>query len=1171
MSGHPILPRAISPVSRPLARVRLLVQRPHVQAEDDQGRRRNPQTIVVIGGRHVPVQRLPGGELVGHIALVRPGLRYADAVRLLGGSSPLLKLADDLLGGALTVATAGGSEVALSLFDAKAEVIRLGHLVGSGLAERVRGLGRYDRTRRLHAAHAVLVVKAFFEALDSCLREAGMRTPRLARKDQITLALKSRSGGTWTAALFAEEVPAPGPDRGVARLADDLREHYARLTREIVEHLSRLAIWDEASASTQVRVQQVLVARLPNLALRRYEESVVKLAAEVPEFGIWMQREESRAAARGLEDLEAALLRVSSRRAPSRLRGALAAAYRSSLDRPVHGGDTGGLTMPSLGTAYLDPRFRVRTGGRAARPAEEPWWEPAEPRANLAGFLASYLTTPQAADAPLLLLGQPGAGKSSLTKVLAGRLPAADFLVVRVALRDVRAEAEIQDQVEQALRAALGEYVAWADLAGDSDGAMPVVLLDGFDELLQATGVHQSDYLQRVAAFQQREAVLGRPVAVLVTSRIAVADRARLPDGSLVVRLEPFDDPQIKQWLQTWNQANEAVLADAGLRPLPLEVLSRFPDLAAQPLLLLMLALYDATANALQNDAGSFDAGQLYERLLREFAGREVRRLTDGQPDTAVPDMIEAELLRLSVVAFAMFHRLRLWATTEELDADLAGFDLQPLQTGTEDLRTPITAGQEMVGRFFFIQRAQAVRDDRTLQTYEFLHATFGEYLVARLTVQAIRDAAARARARTLRLGPSDEDDLLQSLLGFTPLTARATVPTFVTELLRREAVDGSRQWLVDRLRVAVTRPQYVQQRYRPVDKRADHWMATYSFNLMLLTLACGKPLRATELFQEAADPAGWLRDMALQWRAAVPDGMWRDAMSTMTVSRGWSEDGRRDLILLASPDSADEAVEPFWSHQYGPNWEFRHSDVGSGFSNFNVDQEIKSMHLSGALSDDVLRHAVEPLLGRLPLAVLGFVLHGRDDAESVAHSLFRLWLASSLDDEPERLRYTYGRAAVAVSGAAWGPAGEAPNDARDAIRIFLRWLAADAHRLPTADLIRLTGMIRTSAYFDDGAHSLPMVECLLAAATASDDDATADELLYDAARYIARLLPEDCLRLLNGLARNRPPRLHELLGPIDERLDSPIVADWLDGDPGLAGRLAQARARCVCRPTTSG
>lgn len=499
------------------------------------------------------------------------------------------------------------------------------------------------------------------------------------------------------------------------------------------------------------------------------------------------------------------------------------------------------------------------------------------------------------------------------------------------------------------------------------------------------------------------------------------------------------------------------------------------------------------------------------------------------------------------------------------------GFGLGPLQVGTEDLRTPITAGQEMVGRFFFIQRAQAVRDDRTLQTYEFLHATFGEYLVARLTVQAIRDAAARARARTLRLGPSDEDDLLQSLLGFTPLTARTTVLTFATELLRREAVGEARHWLIDRLRVAVTRPEYVQRRYRPVDKRADHWMATYSFNLMLLALACGEPLRATELCREAADPRG----LAAGYGPAVAGG----GAGRHVARRDEHHDGesglvrgrRRDLILLASPEPAAEAVEPFWSNQYGPSWEFRNSDPGSGFSNFSVSPEVTSMHLSGALGDDILRHAVEPVLGRLPIAVLGFVLHGRDDAESVAHSLFRLWLSSSLDDELEQLRYACEQAALAVSGFAWGPPEEAPDDARNAIKMFLRSLAADAHRLPAGDLTRLVQTIRASAYFDDAAHLLPVVECLLAAAAATDDDPTADGLLYDAARYIAMLLPEHCLHLLDGLARNRSPRLHALLGPIDDRLESPTLADWLDGDPQLAPLGPSPGPSPLCRRSPTG
>ncbi|UQT54549.1 hypothetical protein M4V62_05240 [Streptomyces durmitorensis] len=48
------------------------------------------------------------------------GMSYADAVRLLGGAqSPALAALDRLTGGALLMATGGGSALALSLFDAR--------------------------------------------------------------------------------------------------------------------------------------------------------------------------------------------------------------------------------------------------------------------------------------------------------------------------------------------------------------------------------------------------------------------------------------------------------------------------------------------------------------------------------------------------------------------------------------------------------------------------------------------------------------------------------------------------------------------------------------------------------------------------------------------------------------------------------------------------------------------------------------------------------------------------------------------------------------------------------------------------------------------------------------------------------------------------------------------
>ena len=80
-------------------------------------------------------------------------------------------------------------------------------------------------------------------------------------------------------------------------------------------------------------------------------------------------------------------------------------------------------------------------------------------------------------------------------------------------------------------------------------------------------------------------------------------------------------------------------------------------ELAEQPLLLLMLALYDADGNALQRAPAEIGRTELYGRLLREFATREVLKHAAGLPEQALERAVETELLRLSLVAFAMFNR----------------------------------------------------------------------------------------------------------------------------------------------------------------------------------------------------------------------------------------------------------------------------------------------------------------------------------------------------------------------------------------------------------------------------------------------------------------------------------------------------------------------------------
>src|SRR4051812_17523886 len=120
------------------------------------------------------------------------GLRYSDAVTLLGGSGPLVRAADKAAGAALTLATAGGSDLALSLFDARSGAVKLSEAAIGRLSDSVRGLRRYARPQRLHAAHSVLVVTAFFTALDECLTEARVDSPGFSRDDQLMLAAARR-------------------------------------------------------------------------------------------------------------------------------------------------------------------------------------------------------------------------------------------------------------------------------------------------------------------------------------------------------------------------------------------------------------------------------------------------------------------------------------------------------------------------------------------------------------------------------------------------------------------------------------------------------------------------------------------------------------------------------------------------------------------------------------------------------------------------------------------------------------------------------------------------------------------------------------------------------------------------------------------------------------------
>jgi hypothetical protein len=994
---------------------------------------------------------------------VRKTLGYRDAIVVLGGDSATLAALDRALAAGLSLATGGLSEAFLSIFDAQGRIIRLGRDLVISLRERLHGTKGADRAQRLEAAHTVIAVSAFFEALESSRMPFTTRDLRMSGDEEFRLA-GGAPGRELIESLLTVAPPRPTAFLPYERCVDALESWYRQLSLRMGIFVRGLAIWDSLDSAARAEADHYLCDDLCKDAVRRYQELYAQLAIEVAEFGFWSGQVDQQATRsevrRSLANMETLLLSLSSGQEPANIAVALSSAYRAVLGRSIlaEGETPTGVLLPTLEECYLDPDFRVSAVQAGELSSDEDWWATIPVRCDLTEYLSDILTLPSAATAPVVVLGQPGAGKSVLTKMLAARLPPGDFLPVRVVLREVPAEAEVQDQIEYAIRSTTGLRSEWPDVTRASGAAVPVVLLDGFDELLQATGVSQSDYLLKLARFQQREADQGRPVVVLVTSRTAVADRVRYPSGTVALRLEPFRDDQIESWLLTWNAYNEPLIAARGLKALTSDMLTRHRALASEPLLLLMLAMYDADANALQRGSGTawedgFDESGLYEELLASFASREVAKSRDGASASELSVLVEQELQRLSLIAFSIINRHRQWVTEAELDADLAALLGRP--TGQNPgFRTPLTQAEVAIGRFFFVQRAQAMLEGSRMQAFEFLHATFGEYLAARLTVQLSSDLLSRRSSLMVGKATAD-DDLLYALLSFAPLSSRQVL-RFVKTICRRQVSDADRRKLVDLLIGVLadseTRTEHRYHSYCPAPLPTSSRHGVYSANIVLLILALEPTVFASQLFRSpnsSNDPPGLWHRRVLLWRSAMTEPDWTDLGLALCIRHTWIGDVRDlEISLSGSPRSNPEPIDPYWHYGYSPSNPNRND---ARWHRPYWGAIFHKMDISGGTNDSAVRHAVEPVFRWIGPSITTFHGSAKGRASSIAHDLIHLWLSRALDPDDSGLIGAYDRLAIIFeSRPLWDTQMQV-----DAVKLVLHFLQLDTVRLPAATVIR--------------------------------------------------------------------------------------------------------------------
>lgn len=820
---------------------------------------------------------------------------YADAVRLVGEKENKLAAAlEKILGAALLGGVIGGVSDLLGWFGAKADFIRLSRELLIKLGDQRKGLSRYDRTARLQAAHAVIVVVAFVDALQELKLPVKLKDLDLDKDGQLQLmGLSSLFDGTW---------PLPSAHRSYDENVRAMSAQYVHAGREVLFLIKSHDAWKKLDRKTQEHVDRSLTEMEP-LASRRYQELIRQLVGDYPELSAWLQVEHETRMTAGMARLEAELMSIRVGTDPDRRRRELVDRYRAILDRPIIDPDEvpAGLTLPCVRDAYIDPNYQVFENDPSSLPEVLSWWNELPTRSDLPRYFSGYLTSPQAIEYPLVVLGDPGSGKSLLTKVLAARLPAADFLVIRIELRTVAAQDHLLGQIEEGIHSALHEPVGFAQLSRSTGGALPVILLDGFDELLQATGVSQTDYLKNIKRFQNECKEAGRPIAVVVTSRIIVSHGINIPVGAHVLRIAPFTRSQVKGWLEVWNKSNSHHFAEHGLNHLRPDLVLVHRDLASQPLLLLMLALYDAVDNALQRDQQNIGKAALYERLLVQFSKRQVRKGASNLTAQDLSQDVEAELDRLSVVAFAMFHRGTQWVTENDLDNDLAELLDEQTTRRRQGMHTPLTAGGAVLGRFFFVHLAEATRDGQALRTYEFLHATFGEYLVARLVWRILVELKEVETTHPRRLADNYLDDsYLHALLSFTPLTSRRPVIDFLMELATSTTGDEEMERLIHKL-FEVCAENHPRRRasYAPVIRSVPTRYAVYSLNLVLLAIIVNRKLEVRTL-----GIVSWPRQTAF-WKSQLSVAEWYSLIRSVRVQ--WSDSA---TFIASIGESSPTAVE---------------------------------------------------------------------------------------------------------------------------------------------------------------------------------------------------------------------------------------------------------------------
>jgi len=329
----------------------------------------------------------------------------------------------------------------------------------------------------------------------------------------------------------------------------------------------------------------------------------------------------------------------------------------------------------------------------------------------------------------LMILGRPGAGKTTFMKRLATLCNRAEFLPGQVPIF-----VTLKEFAETVNQPGLLNFIASAFVPNISVEAVDqmllqgrgLVLLDGLDEVLD---VHHDRVLEEIRAFAQHYA----ESHIVITCRIAA--REYVFQQFTDVEMADFSDEQIQDFADKWFKHKEPDQVDADGRSTigqlfwqTLETREPIKDLAANPLLLTLLCLeFEESSDFPQSRA------ELYERglniLLSKWDGQ--RRIKRDEVYKRLS--IKRKESLLGQLAIQTFERGE-YFFRERVAEQQIGQYIQNLPDASLDPDSLLVDSHAVLKS---IEAQHGLLTERATGIYSFSHLTFHEYFTAKNIVDS--------------------------------------------------------------------------------------------------------------------------------------------------------------------------------------------------------------------------------------------------------------------------------------------------------------------------------------------------------------------------------------------------------------------------------------------------